>query len=517
MGTKASSGSSLDNTAQGRWLTLDDVITRIIEDSKEAKPSIAFAISGGGATGAYEAGVIAAWLQRVQTQHAQHDFLEPRFVMGSSAGALNATTLLVSSVRPNAGSQFGFEVWRGICPRASSFVVGRGRSILVDLATRWVKIPRAAIVAVAALFLFIALLILNPVLASVPLSRFPGVDAIALAISKHPVQFSLAGAVVGIAIVLVAGALFRRAVFRNVALKRTLACVLTASCDPKTHRIPGGLLTRRPEPMQAGSDLVDLWYRAGSGSRLNFIVTATDISADSANLFTLVEPEVFARLAAGGWQVLQLMNPAQLPAGYNGPPDQCGWVHSRDFVTCVVASTSIPGVFPAQRLTLHGIVGTGVAEHDFVDGGVLNNTPIHIAIDAGATHVISFELEPLRRHGTFMYLAEGEPPNLGRNVIQTFETLLANSTRQGIRMASSWNREIQLAGKTAALGKRLVPIFRMAPRRRELNLIDFNGRFHRALSKADPSLEQWLTQGFDDAAQGNSKLFWDATFQPDPS
>jgi len=27
-------------------------------------------------------------------------------------------------------------------------------------------------------------------------------------------------------------------------------------------------------------------------------------------------------------------------------------------------------------------------EHDFVDGGVLNNSPIHVALDAGATHII---------------------------------------------------------------------------------------------------------------------------------
>jgi len=78
------------------------------------------------------------------------------------------------------------------------------------------------------------------------------------------------------------------------------------------------------------------------------------------------------------------VNPGNLSAGYRGSASQCG---------------------PSQRMTLHQIAGNGVTEHDFVDGGVLNNTPIHIAIDAGATHVISFELEPLRRHGTFMYLA----------------------------------------------------------------------------------------------------------------
>lgn len=516
MTTSATREIRSGGAAQGQWLSLDEVIARIVDDSHQGEPAIAFAISGGGATGAYEAGVLEAWLRRAQTLHPQAAFLRPRFVLGSSAGALNATTLLVSNLRPDAGPAFGFEVWRSICPRASPFVVGKGRSCLVDLATRWVKIPRPALIAAALACLFLALLILNPVLASVPLGRVLGAHGWADAIVGHPVRFSAAGALVGIAIGILAGAFFRQAVFGNAALKRTLACVVTASCNPHTGRIPGALMRRRPNVTQASSTLVDSWYRAAAGARLNFIVTATDISTGGANLFTLVEPTVFQRLATNGWQVMQLMNPAHFPAGYQGAADQCGWVDAKDFVTCVVASTSIPGVFPSQRLTLHAVGGNDVVEHDFVDGGVLNNTPIHIAIDAGATHVISFELEPLRRRGAFMYLAEREPPNLGRNVAQTFETLLSSSTRQGIRMASSWNREIRAAGAAGAPGKRLVPIFRMAPRRRELNLIDFNGHYHKAFSKADPSLEQWLTQGLTDAEQASMKLFWDATFQPDP-
>jgi len=42
---------------------------------------------------------------------------------------------------------------------------------------------------------------------------------------------------------------------------------------------------------------------ASHSSRVNFIVTATDLSTGGANLFTLVEPEVFQRPALNGWQV----------------------------------------------------------------------------------------------------------------------------------------------------------------------------------------------------------------------
>jgi len=497
----------------GQWLSLDEVIDRIVADSGRATPAIAFAISGGGATGAYEAGVLEAWLQRVQKRYPTVAYLRPKFVLGSSAGALNAITVLVSNLRPSAGPAFGFEVWESITPRASRYVVGKTRSCLVDLATRWVKLPRLALFAATLGLLFAALLIVSPVLGSLPLDRL-GAHELAQAIQDHPVRSSAAGALVAVAVGLLVGIIFRDAVFGNAALKRTLACVLSASCDPKTGKLPKGALRRRPNPMQASEALVASWYEAVPRTRINFIVTATDLSTGGANLFTLVEPEVYKQLANYAWQVMQL-SATKLPPSYGGSPN-CGWVSARDFVTCVVASTSIPGVFPSQRLMLHSLDGKDDAEHDFVDGGVLNNTPIHIAIDAGATHVISLELEPLRRERAFMYVERGEPPNLARNVAETFQTLLASATRQGIRVSSSWNRQIRDARGAAPSGKRLVPIFRMAPRRRELNLIDFNGHYHSAFSKAHPSLEQWLIQGQSDAGQPKPKLFWDATFQADP-
>src|SRR6266478_3563402 len=120
------------NSPQGRWLSMEDVIRSILEDSKSRRPEIAFAISGGGATGAYEAGVIDAWLQLVEAKYAEHtDKLHPNFILGSSAGALNATTLLVQLLRPSAGTRFGYEVWRAIAPRSAPYVVGKGRSSFI--------------------------------------------------------------------------------------------------------------------------------------------------------------------------------------------------------------------------------------------------------------------------------------------------------------------------------------------------------------------------------------------------
>src|SRR4051812_48420881 len=147
----------------GEWLTLRQVMQEILDDDPDAR--IAFAISGGGATGAYEAGAIDAWLRCVVADFpAARAALTPRFILGSSAGALNATTLLVQALNGDAGPDFGLQTWKAICPRAAPLVVGPARSFLVDLATRWIKLPRKLLLpaGLAALGAFVVLLLTAP-------------------------------------------------------------------------------------------------------------------------------------------------------------------------------------------------------------------------------------------------------------------------------------------------------------------------------------------------------------------
>jgi len=55
--------------------------------------------------------------------------------------------------------------------------------------------------------------------------------------------------------------------------------------------------------------------------------------------------------------------------------DRC--LSSGPAVDAIVASASIPGVFPPVRID----------DRDYIDGGVVNNTPLSHAVDAGATTV----------------------------------------------------------------------------------------------------------------------------------
>ena len=71
---------------------------------------------------------------------------------------------------------------------------------------------------------------------------------------------------------------------------------------------------------------------------------------------------------------------------------------------------------------------------------MLNNSPIHLAIDASASHVISIELDPLvvedplktdDRNETFNFLETG---------VTTFTTLLRRAIERDVRRTVTWNR-----------------------------------------------------------------------------
>jgi NTE family protein len=62
-----------------------------------------------------------------------------------------------------------------------------------------------------------------------------------------------------------------------------------------------------------------------------------------------------------------------------------------NYLDVIRASASIPGAFEPVRMNL----GDPGVVHDYVDGGVANNTPIGLALAAGAPEVIVVFLDPL--------------------------------------------------------------------------------------------------------------------------
>ena len=514
--------------AQGSWT--ESAIAPV-------RRKIALAISGGGAAGAYSAGVLEALLVRLKERGIEIDLL-----VGTSAGALNAYGVFLERLgkaNPQMSqdpglrqpySTFIASIWSYLDrdKRTSAWVAGR-RGWIVDLASRgvrdgWVKWALGVLTVGL-------ILVLNPFLL-VWLSLALGADRWLPAgvrewgfTTDHPFHFAVLGFCSLLGMIAIGALLirsFRHSLFRDVPLLRLLA-----------NTGPDGDL-RRPrfesraktvdQARVLSRKLVQSWYeRQNEMPELMF--TATNVSLGSDCLFTLVRPDTYQQLVKLDWLTIQLDGGGKLAGRYR-QDKRALFTLPENFLRCILGSTAVPGAFPAQKLGIYGPDGRHEVRHFFVDGGVLNNSPVHIAIDAGATHIISLELEPLDPVEPLEVDDRDGGYNLLETAVTTFSTLLKLSTRGDIRRATTWNRFLlenpEAAGaKTDPAGqdsdarprtsKRIIPLYRIAPEQREIGTVEFDGHYE----KGEPAvtLRDWLRRGYVDM-QG--KHIWRATLQPYP-
>lgn len=78
-----------------QFISIDDLLENIRTDSRENK-DLAISITGGGARGPYEAGVIEAIFKKI----IEKDISRPRIVSGTSAGAIVATCAFIDLLYP---------------------------------------------------------------------------------------------------------------------------------------------------------------------------------------------------------------------------------------------------------------------------------------------------------------------------------------------------------------------------------------------------------------------------------
>jgi predicted acylesterase/phospholipase RssA len=93
-------------------------------------------------------------------------------------------------------------------------------------------------------------------------------------------------------------------------------------------------------------------------------------------------------------------------------------------ILAIMASAAIPGIFPPVR------IGRDV----YVDGGVVENTPLNSAIEAGATNLHVIYLDPNPR---FMRL-RGEPNSL-ETLLRVYYVMLAANLTEDIKTAKRLN------------------------------------------------------------------------------
>ncbi len=497
------------------------------------KRKIAISISGGGASGAYCAGLLDGLLAGLRERGIGIGIL-----VGTSSGALNGYGVFLEelgkanpqfrtdpAVRQPFGSYIA-SVWSYLDRdgKASRWIVG-GRSWIVRLVSRGLRSRRLkaglAFLAVAVAVLLQPNLLL-PVALVLGREGFEPLSWIASEGLAESVPFLFGLAVV--ATLMLGGAAwlmhraFRESLFRDVPLLQFLANTGPNGDFVRYPRLPRGQAVDRARTLSR--DLVAEWYRRRY-ELPEFVITGTDITAGHECLFTMVRPETYAELLRRGWMAVQFDSDSGHAAEYNA---QAGALFTlpENLLRSVIASSAVPGAFPTQRIGIYEAGSSRVARHHFVDGGVLNNSPIHVAIDSGATHVISLEIRPFEN--TDPTKVEGRDRSgyeLLEAAVATFTTVLERATDEDVRRTASWNRFLlSVADGTRAgrakderrrRGRRVVPIYRIAPRARLLGTVEFDGRFESG--KRSVTLRDLLRRGVLDMRGRN---IWAATVRHDP-
>lgn len=293
----------------------------------------------------------------------------------------------------------------------------------------------------------------------------------------------------------------------------------------------------RPEVQR----IINTWYLdriSGAPKFPELIITGTNLTQMCDMLFTLVSEKTFADLLADEWYAIQLLesDPVRKTSYVNylqnfakenrdsGKITQEEYEHllqrplfmeGKLLLDAVLSSSALPAIFPSTQMTLSDSVGNTKTQY-FADGGILNNSPIHVAIAAGATHVISVEVADIGYAKTADFKDETNAKlsmldTLGRS----FFTLLSSATNEDIARSASWNRAICKPGNTVQ-NKRLVQLYRIGPETKPpmpgVGLVDFNGHYERGKGYAT-SLQNWMDYGKQRAAGEN---FWRATLDVYP-
>ncbi len=550
---------AIDSYLEPRYLSLDSVLDDIeqeivfsqglfgggldLKSCGASKRKLALAISGGGAGGVYSAGALEAILPRLRERGIDIDIL-----VGTSSGAVNGYGVFVEALGktnpqldddPAMKQPFGSyiaSVWSYLDRdgKASRWVVGR-RSWLIRLLSRGIG-PRTLRPALAVFFLMLILFI-NPYL-FVFLFLASGLDGTAFPplaqshfLTEYALHFSVLGLFALIVLIVLTKLLFREfggSLFRDMPLLRLLANTGPNGDLTQPRFWPRGQTVNRARVLSR--ELVAEWY-ARRGALPEFIITATDISVGRECLFTLVRPETYSRLIEREWMAVQFDSEAEIAKEYR-KHENALFALPENLLKTAVASSAVPGAFPTQRIGIYSSSRRRHVRHCFVDGGVLDNSPIHIAIDAGATHVISLEMHPLEQHGPMESDERGRKEySLFQAALKTFTAVLDRATEEDVRRTVAWNRFLTQhpqslgqakpprdeTGKTqseqaaAAAARRIVPLYRIAPRESKIGAVEFDGYY--VDGKRSVSLSDLLRRGVVDM-QG--KNIWRATTRHAP-
>lgn len=230
----------------------------------------------------------------------------------------------------------------------------------------------------------------------------------------------------------------------------------------------------------------------GAGPRPELILTTTDLRAQRQVLFTIAKADTVRNLAQNDRWVVDMAGVVPVPdAGstqshvdnvFNAAPATPSMetqspvdailgvlAPSDPLLLACITSTSIPFAFQPQYWNMRGWVkGKHYSfGHFHVDGGVVDNTALDVALEAGATHIICIQLNSFR---DTRLLSDDSPYPIFTMAGQLLENILANGPLR--------NTIDGVIGENAKGGSQ-VHIYRLAPPEDSdtIDTLDFDGHY----------------------------------------
>jgi predicted acylesterase/phospholipase RssA len=157
-------------------------------------------------------------------------------------------------------------------------------------------------------------------------------------------------------------------------------------------------------------------------------------------------------------------------------------IHETQLLDMVMASAAIfPGFPPHQLKSLKVTSAAGASserrQYELIDGGFLHNVPVQAAVEMGATHIVIIQVQPLAGKSQVQKIRSA---GLGSNLYAAFELLFERA---------------QSADTDAVAEQRT---FVLAPSRRRINVLDFDGHYGGLWNK-EQNLSSFLDRGRLDA------------------
>lgn len=144
-----------------------------------------------------------------------------------------------------------------------------------------------------------------------------------------------------------------------------------------------------------------------------------------------------------------------------------------ELVDLLMATSAVPIAFPPRQLQGDGL---------WVDGGLVKNTPLRAAIDAGVDEIFMVLLHPESVNVC--------PANMWQLIARCLDVVLDASARKELELAQLYNRLIE-EGAAEARGMRAVRLEVIQPNKPvDINLLEIDPERSRALIK----------QGYEDAS-----------------